>query len=218
MKNLFSTVVVILAVAGALPIAGCQTTAEDKKNMDTQSRVQELLRLGDKDLSLDGENLKVLLGLGKSLISLDRSEQAMKPFQKAIELYPGDYRGYSGYGVSLDMLGRHDEAQAQYRKGYKIAPNSIALPNNLALSLASVGKYPAAIGILKILADDPASSIRLRQNLALVYGLAGMEEDAARINAIDIDPAGIANNLAYYRQIRKLSSQARAQAIFGAEN
>ena len=85
----------------------------------------------------------------------------------------------------------------------------------LALSLAFAGKFDLAIGILEVFADDPMSGVRLRQNLALIYGLAGMEEKAANIAAKDLDEAGVANNLAYYAQLRNLSSKGRAQAIFG---
>jgi Flp pilus assembly protein TadD len=168
-----------------------------------------------KALDMDGEHLQALLGLGKTLLSLDRPDQAMTHFQSASQLYPANHRGFNGYGVSLDMMGRHEEAQNQYHKGIEVAPEAVSLSNNLALSLAFTGNFELAIGILEVFADDPLAGVRLRQNLALIYGLADMQEKAAKMAAKDLDEAGVANNLAYYAHLRELSSKARAQAVFG---
>ncbi|MBC8269729.1 MAG: tetratricopeptide repeat protein, partial [Rhodospirillaceae bacterium] len=59
-----------------------------------------------KALDMDGENLQVLLGLGKTLISLDRPDQAVEHFDMATWVNPTDHRGFNGYGVALDMMGR----------------------------------------------------------------------------------------------------------------
>lgn len=170
----------------------------------------------DQAASRAPDNAQVQLGYGKTLISMDQPEKAIDHYQKAIAINPGDHRGYNGYGVALDMLGRHEEAQSQYTKGLSQAPDAVSLSNNLALSMAFDGHYEQAIQILNVLADDPLSTPRLRQNMALIYGLAGLEDKAAMMASKDLDPQGVENNLAYYRQLRDLSSKDRAHAVFGS--
>ena len=116
-------------------------------------------------------------------------------------------------GVADDFVGQHEEAQARYRRGLELLPRDPALSLNLAMSLALVGNYPEAIGVLRLIATAPNASARERQTLALIYGLAGDRAAAERLSRQDLDPESVQRNLAYYETLRRLSPEARTQAI-----
>jgi len=49
---------------------------------------------------------------------------------------------------------------------------------------------------------DPRATPAIRQNLALAYGLSGMDADAARVAKIDLSPAKAKEALAMYKRRR----------------
>lgn len=158
----------------------------------------------------------VRLGLGKILLVLDRPERAAEQFRAAIRITPTDKRGYGGLGVALDMSGRHADAQAAYRSGLEHAPFDLALTNNLGLSLALEGQFDAAIETLRRIANMPNANARNRLNLALAHGLAGDDKKAAEIASMDLKPADVKRNLAYYARLRGLGAGERASRVLGA--
>ncbi|MFN4284005.1 MAG: tetratricopeptide repeat protein, partial [Alphaproteobacteria bacterium] len=165
-------------------------------------------------LASDPKNADALRGLGNTLIALNQPRLALENFQAALALKP-DARLYNGMGVAHDMSGDSATAQASYRSGLALAPNDPSLRNNLALSSALAGDYDQAIGLLAKLVDEPRAGARPRQNLALVYGLAGRNAEAAKLIRIDFDERTVQNNLAYYETLRGMAQGRRAAAIFG---
>jgi Flp pilus assembly protein TadD len=165
-------------------------------------------------LSTNPKNADALRGLGNALISLNQPRLALEQFQAALALKP-DPRLYNSMGVAHDMSGDSPTAQASYRSGLALAANDASLRNNMALSMALAGDYDQAIGLLAKLVDEPRAGTRPRQNLALVYGLAGRNADAAKLIRIDFDERTVQNNLAYYETLRGMAQSRRAAAIFG---
>jgi len=106
-------------------------------------------------------------------------------------------------GILEDMRGDHAAARAAYRRGLLVAPDDTALQSNLALSLAAAGEPAEGIAILEKLLPTPATAPAApRHNLALAYGVAGREDDARRLLAIDLTPSEIDENIRYYREFR----------------
>ena len=63
--------------------------------------------------------------------------------------------------------------------------------------------------MLRELVRDSEATARTRGNLALVYGLAGRDREAAATLAGDLPPGEIQQNLAYYRELRALLAQGK---------
>ena len=164
-------------------------------------------------LKLAPNDSDALRGLGNTLVSLDQPQLAAAQFEAAMVAKPDDPRVYNSLGVVLDMSGDHRAAQAHYRQGLTIAPGNLSLQNNLGLSLALSGNYSESIEVLRALALHPAATARNRQNLALVYGLAGQNDAAARISRLDLDEVAVKNNVAYYGVLRALNNPQRRAAI-----
>ena len=59
---------------------------------------------------------------GKNLIDLEKYQEAVVSFNKALEIKPDDYQAWYNRGSALDSLGRYEEAIASYDKALKITP------------------------------------------------------------------------------------------------
>ncbi|MGB8274459.1 MAG: tetratricopeptide repeat protein, partial [Alphaproteobacteria bacterium] len=157
---------------------------------------------------------EAMRGLGIALIGLNQPALALDQLNASAAIAP-DYRTFNAQGVAYDRMGAHAKAQESYDAGLKLAPNSLSLLNNLGLSLALGGDMNRAIDVLKSAAADPAASPRLRQNLALVYGLAGRDDDALKMSRVDLAPAEAERNVAYYRILRSASKEDVRLAVLG---
>jgi Flp pilus assembly protein TadD len=178
--------------------------------------VDEAILAYNSALARDANNLPAQLGLGRAYLETGRPELAFVPLSQALAQSPNNPRALLLIGVAKDLAGQHVEAQAFYRRGLQYAPTNPALIVDLALSLAVSGDYAAAIGELAPVAMAPAGTAPERQSLALIYGLQGNDAEAARIGRIDLDPASVDHNLAYYQTLRVLPRDALSRAILSA--
>jgi Flp pilus assembly protein TadD len=166
-------------------------------------------------LALDPKNATALRGLGNAQIELGDPASAIGNFQAAQAIQP-DWRNDNSLGVAHDMQGDHAAAQTAYRDGLALSPNNLQLNNNLGLSLALGGDFAQALPLLEKTAKDPAATPRMRQNLALAYGLSGDDKKAAEVARLDLDAAGVQENLGYYEFLRLLQDRKAIASTLGA--
>ncbi|WP_448204261.1 tetratricopeptide repeat protein [Azospirillum sp. sgz302134] len=165
-------------------------------------RPREALDAWRSALTREPANPDALRGYGRALIAMDQPQEAARQYASLLSRDPKDVRALTGIGVAKDMMGDHAGAQAQYSAALALAPNDRNTRNNLGFSLLLSGKAAEAIAILEPLARDPAATAQQRQNLALAYGLAGRDDEAARTARLDLDETAVQQNLAYYREAR----------------
>jgi Flp pilus assembly protein TadD len=178
--------------------------------------VNEAIIAYNSALARDGAYGPALHGLAKAYIETGRPELALAPLNNALALRPNDPKLLLLLGVVEDVEGRHQPAQAYYQQGLRYAPGDPALSVDLALSLALSGNYPNAVAILQPVAMASSGTAQERQTLALIYGLQGSVDEAARIGRMDLDEAAVEHNLAYYRTLRELSPEERDRAVRSA--
>ena len=77
-------------------------------------------------------------------------------------------------------------------------------------------KFDEAISRLRPLAVRAGATPQERQTLALIYGLKGDQKSALQMARMDLDPAAVEHNLAFYDTLRRLSPDARSRAILSA--
>lgn len=164
-------------------------------------------------LARDAHDRDALRGLARAFLMSGRPALAGQPLAIAYQDNPNDAKLLELIGVADDFVGRHDEAQSRYRRGLELSPEDPALSLDLALSLALSGNYPEAVEVLLPIATTRGSTLRERQTLALIYGLQGDRRAAERMARLDLDPASVQRNLAYYESLRRLSPAARHRAI-----
>lgn len=163
-------------------------------------------------LDLQPGRTRALLGLGGALIRLDQPLAALQQFEVALGQNPDDVAALSGAGVAADLAGERERAQAYLRRGLEQEPDSVTLLNNLGYSLILSGDYREAISLLEMATALPEATAQHRQNLALAYGLAGREAEAARMIRMDFGDGEVARNLTYYRARRIGQPQAPDQS------
>jgi len=167
-------------------------------------------------LKLSPREPHALRGLARAYLRTGRPDLAGSPLAVALQDAPTDPKILQLVGVADDFLGQHVEAQGRYREGLKYAPADRSLQLDLALSLALSEKFDEAIATLKPIAYGPAATTQDRQTLALVYGLKGDQTAARELARMDLDPASVDHNLAFYESLRRLPADARSRAILSA--
>ncbi|NTU76234.1 MAG: tetratricopeptide repeat protein [Alphaproteobacteria bacterium] len=141
-------------------------------------------------------------GYGKVLIALDRPAEAKDQYEAALDINNDDAKARNGLAIAKDYLGDHAGAQKEYLKVLAEDGGNLATRNNLAYSYILTHNYREAIQILEPHVKNPSATPALRQNLALAYGLAGMDVDAERVAKMDLPAAKVKENLAYYKRQR----------------
>jgi Flp pilus assembly protein TadD len=164
-------------------------------------------------LAREAHDPEALRGLARAYLISAKPELADQPLAVAYQDTPDDPKLLQLIGVADDFAGQHEEAQTRYRRGLELLPGDPALSLDLALSLALSGNYAEAVRVLRPIATASTSSPRERQTLALIYGLQGDRRAAEEMARHDLDAPSVQRNLAYYDSLRRLSPQARQQAI-----
>jgi Flp pilus assembly protein TadD len=161
----------------------------------------------------DGEALR---GLARAYLRTARPDLAATPLAIAYQDTPSDPKLLLMIGVGDDFIGQHADAQNRYRQGLQVAPADRSLSLDLALSLALSEKFDEAIAILQPVVHAPGATAHERQTLALIYGLKGDQRAARELARVDLDPASVDHNLAFYESLRRLPPDARSRAILSA--
>ncbi len=138
----------------------------------------------------------------KQLLKLDQAMLAKDQYEIALNIDGDDEKARTSYGVSLDYLGEHKEAQKQYERVLKQNPDNFSALNNLAYSKILTRRPNEAVRLLEPVLKRPEATKALRQNLALAYGLSGMDEDARRVARMDLSAEKVEENMDYYRRRR----------------
>jgi Flp pilus assembly protein TadD len=167
-------------------------------------------------LKLAAHDPLALRGLARAYLKTGRPDLAGNPLAIAYQDTPNDAKLLLLIGVADDFIGQHGAAQSRYRQGLQFAPADRSLSLDLALSLALSEKFDAAIGLLRPIAYGAGATAQERQTLALIYGLKGDEKAARDLAKMDLDPASVDHNLAFYESLRRLPPDARSRAVLSA--
>jgi tetratricopeptide (TPR) repeat protein len=127
---------------------------------------------------------------GASLDSLGRYDEAIRCYEKALEIDPRYAAAWNNKGSSLDCLGRYDEAIRCCEKALEIDPRNAAAWTNKGSSLDSLGRYDEAIRCCeKALEIDPQDAAAWN-NKGLSLKNLGRYDEAIRCyeKALEIDP------------------------------
>lgn len=203
----------VAALSDALGAGGAAAYVGAGNSLLEMGDVNEAVIAYNAALARQAKDPEALRGLARADLLSGRPELAGNPLAAAYRETPNDPKLLQLIGVADDFAGEHMEAQVRYRRGLELLPRDPGLTVDLALSLALTGDYHAAVAALQPLALAPNASAAERQTLALIYGLAGNRGEAERIARLDLDPQSVAHNLAYFDSLRRLSPEARSQAI-----
>jgi tetratricopeptide (TPR) repeat protein/tRNA A-37 threonylcarbamoyl transferase component Bud32 len=128
---------------------------------------------------------------GRSLDSLGNKNEAIRCYDKTLELDPRDARALCNKGGSLNDLGRYDEAIRCFDKALELDPQGASAWNNKGVSLGGLGRHNEAIRFYdKALELDPRNAVAWANKGGSLNDL-GRHDDAIWCfeKAIELDPS-----------------------------
>lgn len=185
-------------------VAALTGAGDSYARLGQNNRAEAILLRADE---LAPNTPEILSILGRVHLAMKRPVDALADFDGALRADRANVSALTGKGVSLDSLSRHAEAQKVYQDALKLYPSNFILRSNYALSLALTENQGQALSILQELVRDPVAAPHVRGNLALVYGLAGRDNDARATLALDLEPAQIEENIRVYQALRRMMLQ-----------
>ncbi len=168
-----------------------------RKIRSNEEAVKVMTRAANANPEHAGANIEA----GKTLVEAGRGFEAVRYLEKAIELAPQDWRGFSAYGVALDQIGEHKLARTKYDMALVFAPDMPMIMNNKGLSYALDGDLDQAKQVLRHAATTRGADARIRQNLALVLAMKGEMREAERLARSDLPPQIADQNIDYFRAL-----------------
>jgi tetratricopeptide (TPR) repeat protein len=146
----------------------------------------------DKALGIENNNFDLWYNKGYALVSLGKYEDAVKCYDKAIEIDPGRAFEYKreGKGWSLIKLGKQDEAIKYHEKALETNPKDLTALWNKALFLSDAHRYEEAIECYDEISKLNPNSSNVWYNLGTVFNRLAKYEEAIKMfdKAIELDP------------------------------
>jgi len=103
------------------------------------------------------KDVSALTDKGNGLLKLGRYEEAIRYFDKALEIDPRNETVLNNKGISLASLGRYEESIRCFDKALKIDPNNVAAMYGKSIGLDNLGRNrDAAQSYRQFLALTPA--------------------------------------------------------------
>jgi Flp pilus assembly protein TadD len=116
--------------------------------------------------------------LGLAYARMGRYAEAIREYQRALELSPGYSEAYNNMGRSLEALGRNEEAGEAYRAAVERDPSNAAARNNVGAFLMRVGDLENAERWLREAITLDPERPEARANLAAILASRGDQEGA----------------------------------------
>lgn len=153
----------LVCVARAQLMRGAHATAE---------------RAAKLALEEDPQSAEAYTVLGQINHELDRYEESILNYEKALKIKPESLEALNFYGIALKSLGRMDDARAMFAKALELQPDAIGAYSNI-VDLENFSKddrlFQAMIGILQK-AKDPNEERFMALHFALGKAYEDMKE------------------------------------------
>ncbi len=135
-------------------------------------------------------NPDALYGLGVAYSNINRYDDAITAYGKALRINPENAETWYNLGVAYYNLKRYDDAIAAYGKALQTKPEYVKALNNLGMAYSNLGRLDDAIAAYdKALRINPEFADAW-YNLGSTYGNFGRPDDAiaAFLEALQINP------------------------------
>jgi tetratricopeptide (TPR) repeat protein len=142
------------------------------------------------DLKNEKPKVKALLKQGVALSNLGKDEEALKAFEKAIEINPTDPEAWYNKGVALGKLGKNEEALKAFEKAIEINPTDPEAWYNKGVTLSKLGKDEEALKAFEKAIEINPNYDKAWYNKGVALGKLGKDEEALKAyeKAIEINP------------------------------
>jgi tetratricopeptide (TPR) repeat protein len=140
-----------------------------------------------------------LASLGTTLQRQGHPEEALKAFDKAVQLRPDDAELWTRLGNVLTELQRPDEAILGYQQALELNPRHWGAADRSAFVLFGLGRFEEALGYFDLCNElQPSRALTLQARALCLRGLKRYEEylaDSRQAHALDPNNAETRNNI-----------------------
>jgi len=124
------------------------------------------------------DNYLAYNNLGFYLSNQGRSEEAMKYYEKSLEINPNYEDALNNLGYALAGQKRYPEAIAKYEAALRIRPNHVEVHNNLGNALSEMGRIPEAIEHYRFVLAHKPDHADAHNNLGIALAMQGHLDEA----------------------------------------
>lgn len=156
-----------------------QVPPQHRHFVDARLRMSAVLRLQKKtkqayDLLFECAHLhpgngQLFLNMGKLLYDMGLNAQAVRAFERAVQLLPKDPQAHYLLGFMYTALGRESWALAAWRKAVELAPNAHSLRFDLGYMYVRRGRYDLAAGEFQHVLDQSPEDLETNFMLGLCH-------------------------------------------------
>lgn len=174
-----------------------------------RSKREAYLRLGLAKAAAQPENAQAFAELGHQYLELGNLAEALRAYQRAVGLAPGEGIYLRDLGAALVLAGRKAEARTALLLAVDRAPGDFDAWRNLGVLQAESGGWDdARQSFMRALAVRPGHA-ELRRYLALALAECGRLEEASRQARLAVEAMpGEAQSVALYRDLMARTNRA----------
>jgi len=154
--------------------------------------------------------------LGLALSNLDRIDEAIASFERAIENRDDDLEALASLGILLSLEGRLAEAVRHYRRAIEVAPKRADLENGLGVALLGLDRPEEAVAAFRRAAEIEPTAAEAHNNLGLALSKLGRTADAAGSfrRAQDLKPDYVDAKINLAKALRELGELEEAAGCY----
>jgi len=132
-------------------------------------------------LMLHPDSTQVLEELGKVLMKINKTDEAINTYEKLIRIAPGNYHAWFGKAGAYLKAARWKEAVYCYEEAIHIRPDCYRSYYNMAAALEGLGNHEAAIDAYQSAIAINPDFAEAYNNLGILLSITGRREDALEV-------------------------------------
>lgn len=147
------------------------------------------IKLLEECKTQDPDNIEIIAELGKVYVGYGKDEEALKYFNRVLELDEQNFPAIDSIGSIYRRLGRYQDSVDILKKAFDLDENPVAIYYNLGQTYKAMEKYDDAIDCFdKVLAKAP-NDVLAHNHLGCIYALQNNHEKALELfnRALRID-------------------------------
>ena len=125
-----------------------------------------------------GQRTPLYAGRGEALLQMERHQDALEDFDKALADDAGMAAAWNNRGLALGGLGRHDDAVASFERAATLSPNAAEIHNNRGDVLRELRRFDEALASFARALQLAPEDWRTFNNRAVALSLMGRAEAA----------------------------------------
>jgi Flp pilus assembly protein TadD len=169
------------------PATSVEEQLQKAQGLRTQGKLGEATHILAQLVLAAPDDPRVLGEYGKTLVQLNRSDDAVAFLKRATELKPADWSLYSALGVAYDQMDDRKHAKTAYERALALHPGDMAVLNNYAVSRMLAGDLETAQRLLlQAQTADPTNAKVQGNLLRLAQMKAGRSASAPVKSAADV--------------------------------